>query len=58
MAKTSDNPRQKYKVLAPYQCPNKKHWHEKDEEVELLPCEADFLKFGGKVKLITAATSK
>ena len=46
------NPRQKYTVLVPYQCPNLKHWHEKDDEVELLPCEADFLRLSGKIKIV------
>lgn len=52
------NPRQKYTVLVPYQCPNRKHWHQKGEEVELLPCEADFLILGGKVEKNTVLASK
>lgn len=50
--------RKKYTVLVPYQCPNHKHWHQKGEEVELLPCESDFLILGGKVKKITVSVSK
>jgi len=47
------NPRQEYTVLVPYQCPNHKHWHKKDEVVDLLPCEADFLLLSGKIKMAT-----
>lgn len=43
------NPRQKYQVQEAYQCPNKKHWHQVGETVELLPCEADFLLLSGKI---------
>ncbi|WP_038186215.1 hypothetical protein [Vibrio rhizosphaerae] len=43
-----------YEVLAPYQCPNQRHWYQKGDIVDLLPCEAEFLKLGGKVKLMTS----
>lgn len=42
-------PRLKYQVLAAFACPNKKHWHQAGEELELLPCEADFLLLSGKI---------
>ncbi|MCW4629661.1 MULTISPECIES: hypothetical protein [Marinomonas] len=51
--KQPPNPRQKYTVLSPYQCPNKKHWHEKGATVDLLPCEAEYLILSGKVALAT-----
>lgn len=56
--KKPDNPRQKYKVLQPYQCPNRKCWHQPKETVELLPCEAYFLLLSGKVELIPVSVSK
>ncbi len=57
------NVRQKYLVQSPYQCPNKKCWHKQGEEVELLPCEAQFLLLSGKitagkVALATRAATK
>ena len=56
--KKVENPRQLYVVQSPYQCPNKKCWHKQGEEVELLPCEAQFLVLGGKVALATRAATK
>jgi hypothetical protein len=47
--KTQVNPRQKYQVLQAFACPNKKHWHKAGEELELLPCEADFLLLSCKI---------
>lgn len=52
------NQRRKYVVLDPYQCPNRKCWHKKDEEVELLPCEAQFLLLSGKVAEKVAVPKK
>lgn len=51
--KQPSNPRQAYTVLSPYQCPNKKRWHEKGATVNLLPCEAEYLILSGKVALAT-----
>lgn len=45
------DPRQSYEVLTPYQCPQHKHWHQKGEQVSLLPVEAYFLKLSGKIAL-------
>jgi len=53
--KKPDNPRQKYAVVSPYQCPNHKHWHQKGETVELLASEAEFLILSGKITRVTAA---
>lgn len=47
--KTQVNPRQKYQVLQAFACPNKKHWHQAGDVLELLPCEADFLLLSGKI---------
>lgn len=44
--------KQKYKVISPYQCCNTKHWHKTEEEVLLLPCEAEFLVLSQKIKLV------
>ena len=51
--KQPPNPRQKYTVLSPYQCPNHKRWHEKGATVDLLPCEAEYLILSNKVALAT-----
>ncbi|ASA54668.1 hypothetical protein [Vibrio gazogenes] len=47
-----------YEVLSPYQCPNHRHWYQKGDSVDLLPCEAEFLKLGGKVKAVLATQQK
>ena len=52
------NPRKTYNVLSPYQCSNTRHWLQKGDSVELLPCEAEFLKLSGKIKLATEVASK
>lgn len=51
---TPPNSRQAYDVLAPYQCPQHKHWHQKGEQVSLLPVEAYFLILSGKIALTVA----
>ncbi|ADZ91108.1 hypothetical protein GV054_09190 [Marinomonas mediterranea] len=51
MANQSKTQPKQYEVLNPYQCPNKKHWHEKGDTVNLLPCEAEYLILSGKVAL-------
>ncbi|EGR0992867.1 TPA: hypothetical protein NKV81_004472 [Vibrio parahaemolyticus] len=56
--KTKPAERQEYEVLSPYQCPNRKCWHQKGEKVSLLPSEAEFLKLGGKVKAVLATKQK
>lgn len=58
MAVVSNDKRKKYQVLKPYQCPNTKHWYESGDTVDLLPCEADILKYSGKVKVFTKTASK
>lgn len=45
------NSRKEYSVLMPYQCSKTRRWLAKDDKVELLPCEAEFLKHSGKIKL-------
>lgn len=55
---TKPNPRKTYTVLSPYQCSNTRYWLQKGDNVELLPCEAEFLKLSGKIKLATAVVSK
>jgi hypothetical protein len=45
------NPRKEYSVLMPYQCSKTRRWLAKGDTVELLPCEAEFLKHSGKIKL-------
>ncbi len=50
--------KQIYTVLLPYQCANTRHWFKKGDSVELLACEAEFLKLGGKIVLATNAASK
>ena len=57
MAQASTDPRQNYDVLAVYQCPQTKHWHQKGEQVSLLPAEAYFLKLSGKIVLTVAKTT-
>jgi hypothetical protein len=37
----------KYRVIKAYECPNQKHWHYVDAEVELLPSAAQFLILSG-----------
>lgn len=51
--KQPNNPRQKYTVISPYQCPNQKHWYPINTTVDLLPSEAEFLILSGKVALAT-----
>lgn len=60
MATTKENvnPRKQYTVLKPYQCANTRHWLQKNDSVELLPCEAEFLKNNGKIKLSVAPTTQ
>ncbi|NRD72699.1 hypothetical protein HQQ94_05435 [Shewanella sp. VB17] len=41
--------RQRYRVLAPYQCPNRQHWYQVGDDVELLACEASFLLLAHKI---------
>jgi len=45
-----------YDVIAKYQCPNRKCWHEVGEVVSLLPCEAEYLLLGGKVARVAVAS--
>ena len=52
------NPRQTYTVVVPFQCPNRKEWHKKGDEVELLLVEAEPLLFDGKVESPKVASSK
>ncbi|QMV14728.1 hypothetical protein [Vibrio spartinae] len=47
-----------YEVLVPYQCPNQRCWYQKGDVVDLLPCEAEFLKLGGKVKAVLTTQQK
>jgi len=54
---TSTDQRQSYDVLAAYQCPQTKHWHQKGEQVSLLPVEACFLKLSGKIALTVVKTT-
>lgn len=56
-SQTSSDQRQSYDVLAAYQCPQTKHWHQIGEKVSLLPAEAYFLKLSGKIALTAAKTT-
>jgi hypothetical protein len=53
--KKEENPRKIYVVLGAYQCPNKKVWYAKKDEVELLPVEAEPLIYLGKLQLKSEA---
>jgi hypothetical protein len=46
----------KYKVLNTFRWSG--HWREKDEELEMLPCEATALVNAGFIAPVTAKTTK
>lgn len=50
--------RQKYKVVVPFPCPNHGGWHQEGEELDLLPCESEFLVLSGKLRLVVPAKKK